>query len=291
MYVLLDLSKVVANATQASQSTIFRTFTSSVVVASTVISVSRILALTFYYHSPLSVVYAFQVDELPRLLNATGLLPVFPPGTPEEDIPRIDLSPVKDFNLTMCVSKEWYRFPGHYLVPTGVRVDFVKSEFDGLLPGHFGEGEVKKVAWETDILSAAWYGWSRPETRNVPMGLNDLNREEASHYVNSVLRFSFSPYLLLHQVSIDTCDYLLDLDFARHPSASTLEPRYAVDAQTWERVYCTPFLDSRHSNLLTRTLWLPGEAWQSLNEFGDYCLLKNRGLVAKKEAVIRKSSK
>ncbi|KAJ7109881.1 glycosyltransferase family 22 protein [Mycena epipterygia] len=259
---------------RASQSTIFRTFTSSVVVASTVISVSRILALTFYYHSPLSVVYAFQVDELPRLLNATGLLPVFPPGTPEEDIPRIDLSPVKDFNLTMCVSKEWYRFPGHYLIPTGVRVDFVKSEFDGLLPGHFGEGEVKKVAWEDDILSTAWYGWSRPETRHVPTGLNDLNREEASHYV-----------------SIDTCDYLLDLDFAGHPSASTLEPRYAVDAKTWERVYCTPFLDSRHSNLLTRTLWLPGEAWQSLNAFGDYCLLKNRGLVAKKEAAIRKSSK
>ncbi|KAJ7459090.1 glycosyltransferase family 22 protein [Mycena galericulata] len=262
---------------RASQSTIFRTFTSSVVIASAAISISRILALTLYYHSPLSVVYAFQVEELPRLLNDSGLLPIYPPGTPEEDIPRIDLSPVKDFNLTMCVSKEWYRFPGHYLVPTGVRVDFVKSEFDGLLPGHFGEGEIKQVFWENDILTAwwnkpaTWYGWSRPETRRVPAGMNDLNREQPSYYV-----------------SVETCDYLLDLDFPNHPSSSLLEPRYAADAKTWERVYCTPFLDASHSSLLTRTLWLPGQAWQSLNEFGDYCLLKNRDLVAKKEAVMKK---
>ncbi|KAJ6575449.1 glycosyltransferase family 22 protein [Mycena capillaripes] len=266
---------------RASQSTIFRTFTSSVVVASAVISVSRIFALTFYYHSPLSVVYNFQVDELPRLLNDTGLLPVYPPGTPEEDIPRIDLSPVKDFNLTMCVSKEWYRFPGHYLVPTGVRVDFVKSEFDGLLPGHFGEGELKKAPQENNVFTAAWwnkpaswYGWGRPETRFVPAGLNDLNKEQPAYYT-----------------SIEKCDYLLDLDFPSHPRPSDLEPRYAVDAKKWDRVYCTPFLDASHSNLLTRTLWLPGEAWQSLNEFGDYCLLRNGNLVAKKEAVIRNSSK
>ncbi|KAJ7103211.1 glycosyltransferase family 22 protein, partial [Mycena belliarum] len=260
---------------RASQSTIFRTFTSSVVVASAFISVSRILALTFYYHSPLSVVYTFQVDELPRLLNDTGLLPVYPPGTSEEDIPRIDLTPVKDFNLTMCVSKEWYRFPGHYLVPTGVRVDFIKSEFDGLLPGHFGEGEMKKISLKDDVISTAWsvgwYGGSRAATRLVPAGLNDLNKEERSHYA-----------------SIDTCDYILDLDFPSNPSASTLEPRYAVDEKTWERVHCTPFLDTRNSNLLTRTLWLPGQTWQSLNEFGDYCLLKNRDLVAKKKRALMK---
>ncbi|KAJ7361402.1 glycosyltransferase family 22 protein [Mycena albidolilacea] len=257
---------------RASQSTIFRTFTSSVVVASAAISISRILALTFYYHSPMSLIFKFQVDELPRLLNDTGLLPVYPPGTPEEEIPRIDLSPVKDFNLTLCVSKEWYRFPGHYLVPAGVRVDFVKSEFDGLLPGHFGEGEFKKVSWEDDIPPA--YGWSRPATRLVPAGLNDINQEQPSFYV-----------------PIEKCDYLLDLDFPNHPSESNLEPRYATEAKKWERVYCTPFLDARHSNLLTRTLWLPGEAWQTLNEFGDYCLLKNKDLVAKKEAIIKSRTK
>lgn len=28
---------------------------------------------------------------------------------------------------------------------------------------------------------------------------------------------------------------------------------------------------------------MPGEAWQSQNEYGDYCLLKNKALVGKKE--------
>jgi alpha-1,2-mannosyltransferase len=81
---------------------------------------------------------------------------------------------------------------------------------------------------------------------------------------------------------------MLDLDFPLNPSSSALEPRYAIDVKSWERVYCIPFLDAAHSNLLTRTLWLPGGAWQSLNEFGDYCLLKNRALVDKKEAAMRK---
>ena len=82
---------------------------------------------------------------------------------------------------------------------------------------------------------------------------------------------------------------MLDLDFPKHPSMSDLEPRYAVDAKKWERVYCTPFLHASRSNLLTRTLWLPGDAWQSLNEFGDYCLLRNRDLVGKKEAAVTKA--
>ncbi|KAF7303187.1 Mannosyltransferase [Mycena kentingensis (nom. inval.)] len=255
---------VTKSSYRASQSSIFRTFTLSVVTASAAISISRVLALTFYYHSPMSVVYDFQIYELPRLLNTTGLLPVYPAGTPEEDIPRIDLAPVKEFNLSLCVAKEWYRFPGHYLVPDGVRVDFVKSEFDGLLPGHFGEGAHEPV--ETGLPA-----WGRPETRVVPAGLNDLNQEQLAFYVGA-----------------ETCDYMLDVDFPKHPRSSRLEPRYATDAKTWDRVYCTPFLDAAHSNLLTRTLWLPGDAWQRLNEYGDYCLLRNRKLVSGKQKVLRK---
>ncbi|KAF7302752.1 Mannosyltransferase [Mycena chlorophos] len=240
---------------QASQSQIFRTFTLSVVVASAAISLSRILALTFYYHSPMTVIYNLQTTELPRLLNVTGLLPVYPPGTSEDDMPRIDLSPVEQFNLTLCVGKEWYRFPGHYLVPNGVRVDFIKSEFDGLLPGHFGEGEMRESTWDSAVMAAgwwdqpaSWYGWGRPQTRLVPAGLNDLNEEQPAFYT-----------------SVDSCDYILDLDFPNRPSSSRLEPRYAVDKEHWDRAYCTPFLDATHSNLLSRTLWLPGN-WQNLNE-------------------------
>jgi alpha-1,2-mannosyltransferase len=79
-------------------------------------------------------------------------------------------------------------------------------------------------------------------------------------------------------VEVSTCDYLLDLDFPRHPVESPLEPRYAVDTAHWERVVCRPFLDARHSPLLTRTLWLPGQRWWEMNEYGDYCLLRSTAL-------------
>ncbi|KAF9469842.1 glycosyltransferase family 22 protein [Collybia nuda] len=244
---------------RASQSSIFRNFTSSVIVAATLISLSRILALWNYYHTPMTILFDFETEELPRLLNATGLLPPPPPNIREDEMPRIDLSPIKQFGLTLCVSKEWHRFPGHYLVPDGVSVEFVKSEFDGMLPGHF------KTFLANKNSTGTW--WLRPETRIVPDTMNDLNREEPSHYV-----------------PLKYCDYLVDLDFPSHPTTSSLEPRYAMDSKTWERVSCRPFLDSNHSRLLTRALWMPGEAWQSQNTFGDYCLLKNKALVGKKEA-------
>ena len=85
------------------------------------------------------------------------------------------------------------------------------------------------------------------------------------------------------QVPVEECDYLIDLDFPLHPISSALEPRYATMTDTWERVSCYPFLDARHSFLLTRTFWLPGKRWQSQNEFGDFCLLKNRKRIEQKE--------
>lgn len=100
-------------------------------------------------------------------------------------MPRIDLSPIKAFNLTLCYGKEWYRFPGHYLVPDGVRVDFIKSEFDGMLPGHFGEGEHKHINVPSQYPMAPFL--LRPEMRLVPAALNDLNHEAPSHYVGVAL--------------------------------------------------------------------------------------------------------
>jgi alpha-1,2-mannosyltransferase len=123
---------------QASQTTIFGNFTFSVVVATSVISISRIFALWHYYHAPMMVSLDFQMTELSRLLNDTGFLPVYPPTTREEEKTAIDFSPLKEFNLTVCLGKEWHRFTGHYLIPNGIRVDFIKSEFDGMLPRHFG---------------------------------------------------------------------------------------------------------------------------------------------------------
>ncbi|KIJ66247.1 glycosyltransferase family 22 protein [Hydnomerulius pinastri MD-312] len=238
---------------RASRSIIFSMATLFVVVVSGLISVSRILALWHYYHAPLSIFNRLEAFELPRLLNDTGLMPPLPAGMEEGDRPSIDLTPLKHFDLRVCLGKEWYRFPGHYLVPDEVSVDFVKSEFEGLLPAHFQAA--KNDPW-----------WDRRGSKVAPAGLNDRNMEVQDYYV-----------------PVETCDYLVDLDFPLHPSSSTFEPRYAVDEKTWERVVCLPFLDASRSSLLTRTLWVPGNWWQSRNEFGDYCLLKNRERVGSKE--------
>ncbi|KAJ4485060.1 glycosyltransferase family 22 protein [Lentinula edodes] len=252
---------------RASRTSIFSTFTLSVLTTTTVLSASRIAANWKYYHAPLSVVNHFEAQELPHLLNVTGMLPVPIPSTrrrnKKDEEPRIDLTPIKEFNLTLCYGKEWYRFPGHYLVPDGIRVEFIKSEFEGLLPGHFPEHSTNN-----NIVTTTW--WPRSETRIVPQDQNDLNNEEPSHYIPA-----------------SSCSYLIDVDFPSHPSNSLQEPRYAVQNDVWERVECQPFLDARNSPLLSRVLWLPGQKWRSMNVWGDYCLLKNRQVVADKVAKVK----
>ena len=72
----------------------------------------------------------------------------------------------------LCYGKEWYRYPSSYFVPKGMRTRFVKSEFDGLLPGEFMEASVGFGFWQT------WL---------VPPGMNDENQEDIGKYVGVVL--------------------------------------------------------------------------------------------------------
>ena len=84
-------------------------------------------------------------------------------------------------------------------------------------------------------------------------------------------------------MDVETCDYVLDLDFGQHPVEAAHEPRYVADGRTWERVACGPFLDAAHSSLLSRTLWMPGALWQTRNSFGEFCLLRHKANVVEKE--------
>ena len=72
-------------------------------------------------------------------------------------------------------------------MPDGIRVDFVKSEFAGLLPGHFSDGEGGGDNNEF---------WWRKGTRRTPEGLNDLNREEPRYYVCCLRPWSFHWYFI-----------------------------------------------------------------------------------------------
>ncbi|KAK4574101.1 mannosyltransferase [Recurvomyces mirabilis] len=161
----------------------------------------------------------------------------------------------------ICLGKEWYRFPSHYLLPSGTRAKFIKSEFSGLLPGEFSE-----------IPGSQGFGVF-PGTWLVPPGMNDGNKEDMTKYTD-----------------IKRCDFLVD---SHLPSTevTSLEPSYVRDEKTWEKVACEPFLDAASTGVLGRLLWTPDLPFvpkQFRRVWGEYCLLKRttRPLVEKRAGVM-----
>ncbi|KAL8734296.1 MAG: hypothetical protein Q9166_001494 [cf. Caloplaca sp. 2 TL-2023] len=70
----------------------------------------------------------------------------------------------------VCLGKDWYRFPSSYFLPNGMRAKFIKSAFDGLLPGQFTEAKTG-------------FGFF-PGTWLVPPGMNDQNIEDPGKHVD-----------------------------------------------------------------------------------------------------------
>ena len=68
----------------------------------------------------------------------------------------------------LCLGKEWYRFPSSYFLPEKMRAKFIRSAFDGLLPGQFSE-------------ASTTYGL--PPTWLIPPGMNDRNEEDSGKLV------------------------------------------------------------------------------------------------------------
>jgi len=152
---------------------------------------------------------------------------------------------------TVCLGKEWYRFPSHYLLPEGVKAKFIKSEFDGLLPGEFQQGV---SAEGTDKFAGAWL---------APTGMNDENREDPGKYT-----------------SIKECTFIVDSNLPT-TVATPLEPNYIADTEHWERVKCLPFMDSSATGLVGRLVWVPDLPMipqKYKRVYGDYCLLRRRKL-------------
>lgn len=71
---------------------------------------------------------------------------------------------------TVCLGKEWYRFPSHYHLPAGVKAKFIKSDFDGLLPGEFSQASTG-----FGLFPGAWL---------IPPGMNDRNIEDPGKHVS-----------------------------------------------------------------------------------------------------------
>ena len=73
-----------------------------------------------------------------------------------------------DTEGAVCLGKEWYRFPSSYFLPKHMRARFIKSAFDGLLPGQFSEASI---------------GFGLFPTWLVPSGMNDQNIEDPGKHV------------------------------------------------------------------------------------------------------------
>jgi alpha-1,2-mannosyltransferase len=147
---------------------------------------------------------------------------------------------------TVCLGKEWYRFPSHYLLPNGISAKFIKSEFSGLLPGEFHEDS------SSSLYSA---------TYTTPTGMNDQNQEDPHKYTD-----------------IKRCNFLVD---AQLPSTgiSKLEPNYIADEEHWQKIKCLPFLDAVSSGAVGRLGWLPNLPFLPgpfKRVYGEYCLLKRK---------------
>lgn len=113
----------------------------AIVLAAINVGLLRIVGGVTAYHAPLEVYQALGTTEAPKSTE------------------------------TICLGKEWYRFPSSYHLPNNMRPKFVKSEFSGLLPGEFSEAKVG-------------FGFY-PGTWLVPSGMNDRNEEDVGKYVST----------------------------------------------------------------------------------------------------------
>ena len=140
---------------------------------------------------------------------------------------------------TVCVGKEWYRFPASFFVPhEGVRIAFVRNK-----PPEFTKADVGGQLPQPFNRTLSTHG--------VPPHMNDLNREEPSRFVPP-----------------SACDFWVDL---------LLEDagRRAFPVTSWERISSVPFLDRDASNMPGKAFWT-GPLWQSSKVYAPYALLKRR---------------
>ena len=146
----------------------------------TVLSAGRVLAISQYFRGPMPLYFHLQYHELPALaiykypahfpkLNLTNF------SRSEE---RMDISILGQNNLTLCYGKEWYRFPSSFLVPNEVRVEYLKSHFDGILPKHFVERREEVFTSRRDVRRRLAIASSSPA------GFNDRNEEEMDRYAS-----------------------------------------------------------------------------------------------------------
>ncbi|WWD21173.1 hypothetical protein CI109_105657 [Kwoniella shandongensis] len=241
---------------RAGRTQVFSNLTLCAILIPGLISLARIAAIFYFYRAPLDIVHHFQYHTVPQLLTELGHAPIplpdnYEPYGKEIPEPKWDFTPLQTMEppVTLCYGSEWHRFPGSYLVLGGINVQWIKSEFDGMLPRR----------WESSDR-AKGSRWPRSETREIREGRFNGNNEASAD----------------HGTFVDPsqCTYIVSLKLpSQTPTA--LEPDWS-SLPEWEQEYCTPFLDAASSTWWSRLFYLPGGLLESGRVYGDYCLLRRK---------------
>lgn len=163
-------------------------------IISTLLGLSRISSVYFNYHAPLDLFMELNTFHQKHAIN----------------------SPDAIYNV--CSGKDWYRFPSSFFLPSGnFRLRFIKSEFDGMLPSYYSEGE--------------------NGTTVVHGYFNDANKG------NETLLFDYAK-----------CHFLFDLDTG---FTTELEPNYAQHKRNWTVIKEMPFLNAAKSHPIYRAFYIP----------------------------------
>lgn len=238
---------------RASQTSMFSNFALAAVLLPCLISLGRIAATLKFYQAPFNVAYYFQYTTLPNVLSDMGYEPLpLREGRSGEDVQHEwDLTPLQNMThpINLCYGTEWHRFPSSFLVPEGVNTQWIQTNGEGMMPRH----------WNPSGPAGAW---PREETRVVHFGrFNDMNEPSAEP----------GAYLPVEQ-----CHYLVAVSLPSQ-QFSEKEPDYVHD-DAWNREFCTTFLDAASSRPWSRFLWFPWGVGEKGRVYGEYCLLRQKGV-------------
>jgi len=274
---------VTSSPYKAGRTSIFSTFTGTVILTSSCIAIPRIAALQNYYHAPLDMMFHFQYNELPvRAIQSypaeyahMGLNTSRPILEAIEHAEKsLDLGPLAKENLTLCLGESWFRFPTQFLVPDPINVEFVKSPFTGILPSKFpssskkdqfdGTRHQKRASQIPTADPFSDWLWRRKGTRTNGGKFNAQNKEEADRYVDAQSQ----------------CDYAIGLNYP-HRRAGWRGGEFE-DPAAWDRRHCVPMLDGEQTPVGFRTVWLPVSWWSDAHvgsrkgrlSFGELCLYR-----------------
>lgn len=197
-----------------------RFFVATFAAVIALVSILRIMNLVENYSAPLTVFS--QVAQLPPQTTITNV----------------------------CVGREWYHFPASFFLPDNYRLRFVKSGFDGLLPGDFKES--------SSILES---------TSNIPDDMNNKNIFSAEKVI-----------------SFEQCDYYVDnngpIDEELGEPSIILHRAHPEAAGGWDIIRCEKIIDpAGKSSGIGRLLWVPAtiRKWVPYNvDYMNLCLAQKR---------------